>query len=108
MTLQEFEQFKIGIESDKSCPSLGGPLHQQIEHEQTEKIKLQRLIELGKDVRSKTVQLKVEGWKRRLKRIESSIDRLERLKTEIAASNLKVSPPDSNTVIPGFRRIRVE
>ncbi len=103
MTLQEFERCRLGLEREKFRGELADPLNFGIDRAQFEKNRLQKLIELGKGVRSKTVQAKIDRWKRQLRRVNVSINRLGKLKAEIAASRLKI---DLSTAASPFSSAR--
>ena len=108
MTLREFEQLKLDFECHKFPSGTVDPVHLGIERGKVEKTKLERLINLGANVRSHTVKSRVERWKRQLARLESSITRLQQLKREIEASRLNVEiSGDPSTPAP-YRRMRVE
>ena len=99
MTLQEFERRRLGVEREKFRGDFGDPINFGIERGAFEKKRLQRLIDLGKGVRSKTVQAKVARWKRQLQRVDVSIDRLEKLRGELAESRLHLDLPPARTPV---------
>ena len=107
MTLQEFERLRMDMERNKFRSDSVDPVLFGIERGRFEKQKLQKLIDLGQGVRSKTVQAKIERWKRQLKRLDGSMERLNALKDELKVSRLEVRAPQPfpKTV---SSRVRVE
>lgn len=104
MTLQEFERHRLGLEREKFHGELGNPLNFGMDRALFEKKRLQHLIDLGRGVPSKTVQAKVQRWKRQMHRVDASIKHLEKIKEEIEQARLKVTLPDSS--LQPLRRLR--
>src|SRR5689334_19513957 len=96
MTLQEFEKFRIDLEREEFQGAPADPLHFGIERCKHEKERLNKLVSLGDGVRSKTVKAKIERWRRQINRLDSFIDRMEKLKREIQSSRLIVRASTTN------------
>ncbi|MFN7140402.1 MAG: hypothetical protein ACK4UN_13780, partial [Limisphaerales bacterium] len=91
MTLQDFEKVRTGIVQQTFGGDFADPLQYGIHRGRFEQAKLQKLIDLGKNVRSKTVQAKIVRWKRQVQRIDEKVERLKKLKADIEASRVKVA-----------------
>src|SRR5262245_22941210 len=102
MTLQEFEKFRISLEQQRFQAESLDPLDYGIKRDDFRKAQLKKLISIGAKVNSKTVQAKVERWKRQVRRIDESQARLEKLRSEIESGKLQleVARSKSPTAFP--------
>lgn len=93
MTRKEFEIFRLSLEKEKFPKSISDPIEFGIQRTIFKKEKLRKLISVGKNIRSRTVQAKIERWKRQLNKLEQSQAHLTELKKDLASSRLEVEVP---------------
>ena len=92
MTRKEFEIFRLSLEKEKFHKMVSDPIDYGIQRTIFKKERLQKLIGVGKGIRSRTVQAKVERWKRQLDRLDQSQAHLTELKKDLETARLKVTP----------------
>ncbi len=100
MTRQDFEKARTGIVQKGFSGDFADPLQYGIQRGNFERDKLQKLIELGKNVPSKTVKDKVERWKKQVEKIDARVTELQKLKDEIRASRVRIGLPGSQQAAP--------
>jgi hypothetical protein len=93
MTRKEFELFRLSLEKENSPKAVSDPIDYGIQRTLFKKEKLKKLIGAGKNIRSRTVQSKIERWKRQLDKLERSQAHLVQLKEEMSAARLDVTVP---------------
>ncbi len=93
MTRKEFEFFRLSVEQETFPRNISDPIEFGIQRTLFRKQKLKKLIAAGKGVSSKTVQAKVDRWRRQLGRLERSQAQMTRLKKELSASRLVIYRP---------------
>jgi len=90
MTRKEFELFRLSLEKEKLPATVSDPIEYGIQRAIFKREKLRRLIGIGKSIRSRTVQAKVERWKRQLDRLSQSQKHLLTLREDIQSSQLSL------------------
>jgi hypothetical protein len=98
MTRKEFEVFRLSLEKEKFPKAISDPIDYGIQRTIFKREKLRKLITIGKNIRSRTVQAKIERWKRQLSKLEQSQAHLTELKQELDAARLTVTSPASRNV----------
>jgi hypothetical protein len=93
MTRKEFEVFRLSLEKEKFPTSVSDPIDYGIQRTIFKREKLRKLINVGKNIRSRTVQAKIERWKRQVSKLELSQAHLTELKQELDAARLKITVP---------------
>jgi ribosome maturation factor RimP len=107
MTRKEFELFRLSLEKEKLSKAVSDPIDYGIQRTLFKKEKLKRLIGVGKNVSSRTVQAKVQRWQRQLNRLDESQAHLVALKKDIDAGRLTVSRPGIPLAAHALQRARV-
>src|SRR5947207_1542971 len=77
MTRKQFETFRLAVEKEKFAKAVADPILYGIERTVFRRQKLEKLIRAGKNVKSRTVQSKVQRWIRQLGRLQNSQTHLE-------------------------------
>lgn len=90
MTRKEFELFRLSLEKEHPPATVSDPIEYGIQRTIFKKEKLKRLIGVGKGIRSRTVQAKVERWKRQLEKLSQSQKHLLTLKQDIQSTRLSI------------------
>jgi len=96
MTRKEFEVFRLSLEKEKCPAAISDPIEYGIHRTIFKREKLKKLISVGKNIRSRTVQSKIERWKRQLHRLENSQEHLTLLKKELDAAKISIIPRQSS------------
>ena len=104
MTRKEFEIFRLSLEKEKFPKSVSDPIEYGIQRTIFRKERLKKLIAVGKSIRSRTVQAKIERWKRQLSKLDQSQAHLSALKKDIDASRIQILSNRSNQFDDGASR----
>src|SRR5687768_11151923 len=91
MTRKEFEVFRLSLEKEKFPTAISDPIEYGIHRTIFKREKLKKLINIGKNIRSRTVQSKIERWKRQLDRLGNSQEHLTALKKELDAAKISLT-----------------
>ena len=92
MTRKEFEKLRVEIEAKKFRAVHLDPITFGIERLLFEKEKFNQLIAAAESIPMKTTHAKAERWKRKMKRADQTLVRLQRVKEEMAEKNFPALP----------------
>lgn len=83
--------YRLSLEKEKFPKVISDPIEYGIQRTVFKKDRLRKLIGVGKGVKSRTVQAKIERWKRQLQKLDHSQEHLVSLKRDLDATRSQMS-----------------